>query len=122
MDKFIVAIDGPAGTGKSTISKLLARKLDIPYIDTGAMYRAVTCFCLDKGIALKDFKKVARAVRDCQVDISSSGNAKQVFRIFCNRANMEEDRLKTLYIQRAVKAEKGGPFSEIFEIFAGFSE
>lgn len=50
--KFIIAIDGPAGAGKSTIAKLVAKKLGIIYIDTGAMYRAITYKCLLNGIDL----------------------------------------------------------------------
>lgn len=45
-----IAIDGPAGAGKSTVAKLLAEKLDILYLDTGAMYRAFTFFCRSQGI------------------------------------------------------------------------
>ena len=49
-----IAIDGPAGSGKSTISKIIATKLGIEYIDTGAMYRAVTLEALRRGIDLAD--------------------------------------------------------------------
>ena len=48
----IIAIDGPAGSGKSTTARLLAKKLDFIYLDTGAMYRAVTLFFLDNKIDL----------------------------------------------------------------------
>ncbi|HQF42671.1 MAG TPA: (d)CMP kinase, partial [Ignavibacteriaceae bacterium] len=48
--KLIIAIDGPAGSGKSTTAKLVAQKLNYLYIDTGAMYRAVTLFALRKGL------------------------------------------------------------------------
>lgn len=50
----IIAIDGPAGSGKSTVAKLVAEKLDFAYLDTGAMYRAVAWRALEKGIALDD--------------------------------------------------------------------
>lgn len=54
MKKFQVAIDGPAGSGKSTISKLVANKLNFSHIDTGAMYRAVTLEALNKNIDIND--------------------------------------------------------------------
>ena len=54
MENFKVAIDGPAGSGKSTISKLLAKKLGYVHIDTGAMYRAITIEAIKRGIDLKD--------------------------------------------------------------------
>ncbi|MDD4955501.1 MAG: (d)CMP kinase [Candidatus Omnitrophica bacterium] len=50
----IVAIDGPAGSGKTTIAKLLSKKLDISYLDTGATYRALTLKALSEGVDLKD--------------------------------------------------------------------
>lgn len=54
MKKIVVAIDGPAGAGKSTISKLVAQKLGIEYIDTGAMYRAVTLKIIRNNIDIND--------------------------------------------------------------------
>ncbi|MDU5762624.1 MAG: (d)CMP kinase, partial [Schaalia odontolytica] len=56
-----IAIDGPAGSGKSTVSKALATRLGIGYLDTGAMYRALTWYCLDEGIDLEDTAAVAAA-------------------------------------------------------------
>lgn len=54
MAKRVVAIDGPAGAGKSTISKALAERIGVPYLDTGAMYRAITVLALDSGVDLGD--------------------------------------------------------------------
>ena len=56
-----IAIDGPAGSGKSTVSKALATRLGIGYLDTGAMYRALTWYCLDRGIDLAEGEAVAAA-------------------------------------------------------------
>ena len=50
----IIAIDGPAGSGKSTTARLVAKKLGFIFLDTGAMYRAVTFLALEKGISLSD--------------------------------------------------------------------
>ncbi len=59
----IVAIDGPAGAGKSTIAKALAAKLDLRYLDTGAMYRAVTFAALTRNVQLHDESAVAEIAR-----------------------------------------------------------
>jgi cytidylate kinase len=56
----IVAIDGPAGAGKSTVARLLAEQLGFRYLDTGAMYRAVTWLALEQGIDLEDEQALAR--------------------------------------------------------------
>lgn len=57
-----VALDGPAGSGKSTVSKLIAKKLDILYLDTGAMYRAVALQCLRKGVDYAEKEQVGHLV------------------------------------------------------------
>ena len=59
-----IALDGPAGAGKSTVAKALSKKLDIMYLDTGAMYRAVALHMLDNGIAVEDIKKVEEALEE----------------------------------------------------------
>ncbi|MBN2831325.1 MAG: (d)CMP kinase [Candidatus Omnitrophica bacterium] len=55
----IIAIDGPAGAGKSTVAKLVARKLGYLYLNTGAMYRALTLKALDNGVDISDIKKIS---------------------------------------------------------------
>ena len=74
--KPVIAIDGPAGAGKSTIAKLVACKLGYIYIDTGAMYRAVTLYCLRKGYIQGDTiqEEALKADLD-QMDISFRYNA-----------------------------------------------
>lgn len=59
----VVAIDGPSGSGKSSVSKAVARRLDLAYLDTGAMYRAVTWWCVQQGVDLQDQSAVALAAR-----------------------------------------------------------
>ena len=54
-----IAIDGPAGAGKSTIAKMVSKKLNCIYVDTGAMYRAVALFFIKNGIASDDEKRIA---------------------------------------------------------------
>lgn len=63
-----IAVDGPAGAGKSTISKLVAKKMNIEYIDTGAMYRAFTLKILEKGINLNDKIKIIEELNSTYID------------------------------------------------------
>ena len=62
-NRISIAVDGPAGSGKSTISKIIANKLNILHLDTGAMYRAVALTALEKGISISDVKAVEGAKR-----------------------------------------------------------
>ena len=64
-----IAIDGPAGAGKSTIAKLVAKKLDYIYVDTGAMYRSIALYLLRNSIDVVDEKKVIEACKDINIDI-----------------------------------------------------
>lgn len=69
MKNLIVAIDGPAGSGKSTIAKLLAKKYDLTYIDTGAMYRMITLYLLENNIDISDLKEVERILNTVNLDM-----------------------------------------------------
>ena len=64
----IIAVDGPAGAGKSTISKLISKKLNINYIDTGAMYRALTYKCLSEGVDVKNEAAVIEVAKRTDID------------------------------------------------------
>jgi cytidylate kinase len=68
----VVAIDGPSGSGKSSVSREVARRLRLAYLDTGAMYRALTWFCLDQGIDLEDRVAVEQAAEELPLEISTS--------------------------------------------------
>ncbi len=72
-----IAIDGPAGAGKSTIAKLIAKKKGFIYVDTGAMYRAMALYFLEKGIPADEQEKISEAVQDADVTISYE-NGEQV--------------------------------------------
>src|SRR5215216_5488888 len=65
----VIAIDGPAGSGKSTVAKALAARLGLEYLDTGAMYRAVTFAALRRGIRPDDEAAVAKLARTVAVDV-----------------------------------------------------
>jgi len=71
LKKVIVAVDGPAGSGKSTVAKGVARRLGLPYLDTGAMYRALTFLAIRKKVPLADPKKLARLARQCRIEFRS---------------------------------------------------
>ena len=60
----MIAIDGPSGSGKSTVARAVASRLGLRYLDTGAMYRALTWWCLQRGVDLGDTDAVARAATD----------------------------------------------------------
>ena len=67
----IIAIDGPAGSGKSTIAKLIAEELGLVYLDTGAMYRLVTLKALNEGI-LGNLDKIVKMLDDLRIDIKKN--------------------------------------------------
>ena len=73
-----IAIDGPSGSGKSSVSKAVARRLGVGYLDTGAMYRALTWWCLEQGLDLTDTDAVAAAARDLPLEIGTDPDASTV--------------------------------------------
>lgn len=74
----VVAVDGPAGSGKSSVSRAVARDLGLGYLDTGAMYRAVTWACLDAGVDLEDPAAVVDVVRRAVIEIGTDPDQTQV--------------------------------------------
>jgi cytidylate kinase len=74
----IIAIDGPAGSGKSTVAKLLALKLNFSHIETGSMYRAVAWAALDRGIDLKDREQVANVAKTLAVEFIPASDGQTV--------------------------------------------
>ena len=64
MKKITIAIDGPAAAGKSTIAQEVAKRLNFTYIDTGAMYRAVTLYCLNHQINCQNESEVEKVLKD----------------------------------------------------------
>ncbi|MEO7570990.1 MAG: (d)CMP kinase [Acidimicrobiales bacterium] len=69
----IIAIDGPAGSGKSTVARALAERLGLEYLDTGAMYRSVTFAALRRGIDPSEVEQVARIVEDIVIEVRPDG-------------------------------------------------
>lgn len=72
MNMLRIAVDGPAGSGKSTVAKVIAKDLGITYLDTGAMYRAVTLYFLDQKIDFSNDAKVQSALGQLEIDMSGS--------------------------------------------------
>lgn len=75
----IVAIDGPAGAGKSTVARLVAQALGLLYLDTGAMYRSVTWLVLQAGIAVTDQPAIAELVSRCTLELRPEASGTQIW-------------------------------------------
>ncbi len=86
-----IAIDGPAGAGKSTIAKIVSQKLGFIYVDTGAMYRAIAVYLLDNDIPVDDEAAVERGIAGITVEIKYEDGAQQVY---LNNSNVT-GRLRT---------------------------
>ena len=76
--KLVVAMDGPSGTGKSSVSRMLAQRLDARYLDTGAMYRIATLHALRKGVDLTDPAAIADATAGLPWSIGTDPSGEQV--------------------------------------------
>jgi len=75
----VITIDGPAGSGKSTVSRLLARRLKVLYLDTGAMYRAVALQAKREGVDLKDREKISKLCRDLDLHFKTLDGTTRLF-------------------------------------------
>lgn len=113
-----IAIDGPAGAGKSTIAKIIAEKLDIIYIDTGAMYRALTWKVLSDSIAINNVASIIETVNNVHIELFQGKvyidgtNVTEEIRlpIVSNNvstiAKIPEVRVRLVEIQRGIAAER----------------
>ncbi len=93
--KPIVALDGPAGAGKSTVARRVARELGVMYLDTGAMYRAVTWLVLQSGIAITDEPAIAELVSQCEIRLEepaadSTTDVPQPLQVWINGQNVTQ--------------------------------
>lgn len=100
MKKLVVAIDGYSSCGKSTTAKLVAKELHYAYIDTGAMYRAVTLYCLENNIDWNDHDAVHRALPD--IHISFKRNPRTRRNELCLNGDIREDEIRTMLVSNAV--------------------
>ncbi len=76
---YSIAIDGPAGAGKSTIAKQLAKQLEWIYIDTGAMYRAIALYCVHNDIDIEDEIKVSNNIKNISISIAYINKHQHIF-------------------------------------------
>ena len=76
---YVIAIDGEAGTGKSTLAKNIAKKYKIVYMDTGAMYRCVTLEMLNKDISMDDVEKIEKMLDDIKIEIRNDDDEDKFF-------------------------------------------
>ncbi len=106
----IVTIDGPAGAGKTTISKLLARTLGYRYLDTGALYRAVAVAAMDRGIASEDEAQLASLCGKIEIDLEISESGMLVF---LNRTDITS-RLRTPDVSMMASAVSAKPAVRAF--------
>lgn len=79
MKTFSIAIDGPAGAGKSTIAKRIAQELKCIYIDTGAMYRSVGYYCLQNQIDYQDEEAVCKALEKMNITLKTSERGQEIY-------------------------------------------
>ncbi len=79
MKNIAVAVDGPAGSGKSTVAKLIAKNMNIVYIDTGAMYRTVGLYCIENGIDTENEKDVESVLDNIKMDIKANIDGQTIF-------------------------------------------
>ncbi|MEM1257849.1 MAG: (d)CMP kinase [Bacteroidota bacterium] len=103
MPNIIIAIDGHSSTGKSTVAKRLAEALGYLYVDTGAMYRAVTLYAIENsyvGDGIEDFQGLKSQLPHVAVSFKKDLNTKQ-FQIYLNNKNVEQE-IRTLEVSRQV--------------------
>ena len=76
---FVVAVDGPAGSGKGTITKKIAKEMNLTSIDTGAMYRSVTLAMLNENIALDDYEKISKLLDEIKIEFKKIDGVQKVY-------------------------------------------
>ena len=95
-----IAIDGPAASGKSTIAKQIAKKLNITYIDTGAMYRGVTLAILKRGIEVENVQEIRNILNNIELDFNFVNGVQH---LFLDGQDVEEE-IRSIEVSRNVSA------------------
>ena len=118
MGSFIVTIDGPAGSGKSTIAKMIAKKYNFTYLDTGAMYRMIALYVIRHNIDLENKKEIEEMLKNVKLDIqgntfylngedvSEAIRPPEVSKIVSPVAAIKEVRVKLVDMQREISFGK----------------
>jgi cytidylate kinase len=88
MKRFVIAIDGPAGAGKSTVSKILAKRLNFLYVDTGAMYRVLTLKAMREKIPWDDKEKLIEMAKNTEIELYQDG---EKYRVFMDGEDVSEE-------------------------------
>ncbi|RCJ20364.1 cytidylate kinase [Nostoc minutum NIES-26] len=99
----IIAIDGPAGAGKSTVARQVAAELGLVYLDTGAMYRAVTWLVLQQGIAIDDECAIAELANQCKIELTPSQDLQSPVRVWINDTDVTQ-AIRTIEVTSQVSA------------------
>ena len=76
---FVVAIDGPAGAGKGTVAALVAERLELVNIDTGAMYRCVTLDCLERGIDSTQIEEIKKVLETIEIELKNENCVQTIY-------------------------------------------
>ncbi|MCX7661098.1 MAG: (d)CMP kinase [Candidatus Omnitrophica bacterium] len=100
----IIAIDGPAGAGKSTVAKLLAQRLGFLYMDTGAMYRAITLRVLEENINLEDTQKIIGIARKVNLELKNCENGN--LHVYLDKRDVTEEIRKPKITQFVSEVSK----------------
>ncbi len=107
---YAIAIDGPAGAGKSTIAKFLAKELKLIYVDTGALYRAIGFYMVENGVSIDDDAAVIAALDGVRVSLAYVDGEQ---RVFVNDADVS-DRIRTPQISMAASKVSAIPAVRAF--------
>jgi len=105
LDGKIIAIDGPAGSGKSTTARLLASQLGFVYLDTGAMYRAITWFALRNDLPIDDSVTLTTVARRIKIEFEIDG---ELNRVYLNGTDITEE-IRTPEVTKAVSQVSAHP-------------